>query len=356
MMSTRRRSVREKKPPQNYFKEESSDDEGDDEKTKAAKQKLKQLMNDDSEVESDFEKEIDNQVKEMSESDESDDEDEEGDKGTFADGGVKSFRLSESESSEDDEDKGKRKNKQVSGNIFLRRESHTLEDEGQDEASQRLLALAGGLSQANEVWKEKTKTPPVKDKKKGKGKATNKRKSLEIFETVKKPKKDSNVHSMDSIAKLLAQGEGVQAHDNLSSDEEQLPEPILAKDGVEITVPVPEHLRKRKKKGFDVEAYLKREMAREVRELSLVTHKSSFVCLLAHVLHLNSVTSDPGLQCLALSLVPQQNLFTKVRISLQFAKFSTRINMHFIAGYHHPDQTGSSCHLAPGLCSSQQAQ
>ena len=313
-MSTRRRSVRDKKPPQNYFKEESSDDEGDDEKTKAAKQKLKQLMNDDSEVESDYEKEIDNQVEVMS--DESGDE--EGEKNTFDDGGVKSFRLSESESSEDEEDKAKRKNKLVSGNIFLRRESHTLEDEGQDEGSQRLLAIAGGLSQANEVWKETTEPPPVKEKKKGKGKATNKRKSLEIFETVKKPKKDTEVHSMDSIAKLLAQGEGVQAHDSLSSDEEQLPEPVLAKDGVEITVPVPEHLRKRKKKGFDVEAYLKREMAREVRELSLVTHKSSLVCLLAHVLHLNSVTSDPGLQCLALSLVPQQNLFTKVRIFFNF--------------------------------------
>ena len=322
MMSTRRRSVREKKPPQNYFKEESSDDEGDDEKTKAAKQKLKQLMNDDSEVESDFEKEIDNQVEEMSESEESGDE-EKGEKNTFADGGVNSFCLSESESSEDEEDKAKRKNKQVSGNIFLRRESHTLEDEGQDEGSQRLLAIAGGLSQANEVWKETTKPPPVKEKKKGNGKATNKRKSLEIFETVKKPKKDSEVHSMDSIAKLLAQGEGVQAHDDLSSDEEQLPEPVLAKDGVEITVPVPEHLRKRKKKGFDVEAYLKREMAREVRELSLVTHKSSLVCLFAHVLHLNSVTSDPGLQCLALSIVPQQNLFTKVRIFLQLVKFMT---------------------------------
>ena len=153
--------------------------------------------------------------------------------------------------------------------------------------------------------------------------ASNKRKSIKTFETVKKPKKENEVASMDSISKLLAQGEGVQAHENLSSDEEPLREPVVAMDGVEITVPVPEHLRKKKKKGFDVEAYLKREMAREVRELSLVTHKSGLVCLLAHVLHLNSVTSDPGLQCLALSIVPQQNLFTKVRIFLQLVKFMT---------------------------------
>ena len=317
-METRRRSVREKKIPQNYFREESSEDEGDDEKTKDAKQKLKQLMNEDSEVESDYEKEIDNQVEEMSESDESGDE--EGltsIKDTLGDEGVKSFRLSESESSEDDEgEKGKEKNKQVSGNIFLRGESHNLENEGEDESSQRLLAIVGGLSQANEVWKETTRTPPVKEKKKGKGKASNKRKSLEIFETVKKPKKENEAASTDSISKLLAQGEGVQEHENPSSDEEPLPEPVIAKGGVEITVPVPGHLRKKKKKGFDVEAYLKREMAREVRELSLVTHKASLVCLLAHALHLNSVTSDPGLQCLALSLVPQQNIFNEVRISL----------------------------------------
>ena len=317
-METRRVSAREKRQPQNYFKEESSDDEGDDEKTKAAKQKLKQMMNDDSEVESDFEKEIDNQVEEMSESDESEEEESKKltcIKGTVGDNNVKSFRLSESESSDDEEEKGKKKIKNDSGNIFLRRESHSLEDVGEDESSQMLLAIAGGLSQAHEVWKETTRTPPAKEKKKGKGKASNKRKSIETFETVKKPKKENEVASMDSISKLLAQGEGVQPHENLTSDEEPLREPVVAMDGVEITVPVPEHLRKKKKKGFDVEAYLKREMAREVRELSLVTHKSGLVCLLAHVLHLNSVTSDPGLQCLALSLVPQNNLFTKVRNS-----------------------------------------
>lgn len=315
MMETRRVSVRAKKPPQNYFKEDSSDGEGDDEKTKAAKQKLKQLMNDDSEVESDFEKEIDNKVEEMSESESDESGDDESKKMTcIKDDGVKSFRLSESESSdEEEEEKGKKKKHHASGNIFLRRVSHTLENEGEDESSRRLLAIAGGLSQAHEVWKETVKTPPVKEKKKGKGKASNKRKSLEIFETVKKPKKENDGASMDSISKLLAQGEGVPAHENFSSDEEPPREPVVAMDGVEITVPVPEHLRKRKKKGFDVEAYLKREMAREVRELSLVTHKSGLVCLLAHVLYLNSVTSDPGLQCLALSLVPPNNLFTKVR-------------------------------------------
>ena len=313
-METRRVSVRTKKQPQNYFKEESSDDEGVDEKTRAAKQKLKQLMNDDSEAESDFEKEIDTKVEEMSESDESGD-DESKKMSSIKDGGVKSFRLSESESSDDEEENGKMKKHHASGNIFLRQESHSLENEGEDESSKRLLAIAGGLSQAHEVWKETVKTPPVKEKKKGKGKASNKRKSIEIFETVKKPKKENEGASMDSISKLLAQGEGVPAHENFSSDEAEEPvrEPVVAMDGVEITVPVPEHLRKRKKKGFDVEAYLKREMAREVRELSLVTHKSGLVCLLAHVLHLNSVTSDPGLQCLALSLVPPNNIFTNVR-------------------------------------------
>ena len=315
MIPTRRRSAREKKPPQSYFKEDSSDDEGVDDNTKAAKQKLKQLMNEDSEVESDFEKELDGQVEEMSESDEAGEEEEEMEKMMPSIGNAdvvgKSFQLSESESSEDEMEKANRKSKQALGNIFLRRESHTLEDDGEDESSQRLLAIAGGLNQINHVWQEVSNTPPAKKTKKGKGKAAKKEKSIEIFETVKKPKKENVTASIDSISKLLAQGEGVEAHDNLSSDDGAM-DPVLSKDGVEITVPVPEHLRKRKKKSFDIEAYIKREMAREVRMLSLATHKSSLVCLLAHILHLNTVTSDPGLQCLALSLVPQHNIVTKV--------------------------------------------
>ena len=74
-MSSKRRSTRERTVPSKYFKESSSEDEGDDDKTKAAKLKLKEMMNDDSDQESDFEKEIqdkqitssDSEVSEVSE-------------------------------------------------------------------------------------------------------------------------------------------------------------------------------------------------------------------------------------------------------------------------------------------------
>lgn len=48
-MATKRRSARAKKLPTQYFKDSSSEGE-DDENTKAAKQKLKQMMNEDSDV------------------------------------------------------------------------------------------------------------------------------------------------------------------------------------------------------------------------------------------------------------------------------------------------------------------
>ena len=42
--------------------------------------------------------------------------------------------------------------------------------------------------------------------------------------------------------KLLERGEGVKDEGPLSSDED-VNEPIMASNGVEITVPVPEHMR-----------------------------------------------------------------------------------------------------------------
>ena len=68
-MSSKRRSTRERTVPAKYFKESSSEDEGDDDRTKAAKLKLKEMMNDDSDQESDFEKQIPNNPITSSDSD-----------------------------------------------------------------------------------------------------------------------------------------------------------------------------------------------------------------------------------------------------------------------------------------------
>ena len=117
-MATKRRSVRERKLPQNYFKDSSSDEEGEDDNVKAAKQKLKQMINEDSDAESDFEKEIEK----MESSDESV---ESGDDADNITGAVKkkdkdSFCLSESDSSDDEAQHEQMKSKQnINSNRFF---------------------------------------------------------------------------------------------------------------------------------------------------------------------------------------------------------------------------------------------
>merc|ERR1712156_476511 len=111
------------------------------------KQKLKQMINEDSDAESDFEKEIEK----MESSDESV---ESGDDADNITGAVKkkdknSFCLSESDSSDDEAQHEKMKSEQ-NINIFLRQESFNLEEDGLEEGSQKLLALAGNLNRIND--------------------------------------------------------------------------------------------------------------------------------------------------------------------------------------------------------------
>jgi len=327
-MATKRRSTRNRNVPSKYFKESSSEeDEADDDKTKAAKQKLKQMVNEDSEAESDFEVEKEKDVDE--DSDDQDEENEEDEDGLDEDVEVKkqlsmkvsasetkSFCLSESDSSDDEAgDSPPNSSKMIDTkvNIFLRQ---TKDDSEKDnlESSQKLMALAGNLEKMNEVWQEMPEDKKLSPKKEKRN--TKKRKSLDTFETVKKPRNlEIGDGASDSIGKLLERGEGVKDEGPLSSDED-VKEPIMASNGVEITVPVPEHMRKRKKKSFDLEAHLKRLLSKEQREFALVLHEANLVCLCAHILHLNSVCSDPSLLCQALSLVPRNHAHTTETMTL----------------------------------------
>ena len=324
-MATKRRSVREKLPLK-YFKESSSEDENDDDKTKAAKQKLKQMMNDDSDIESDFEKELKTDENGSSEENEEDEEDV---SDTFEEVPTqktksveKSFCLSESDSSDDDEVViNKKKASANVPNIFLRQESHNPEEEDIEESSQKLLSLAGNLEKMKHVWEERAgnlqPSPKKETKGKGKGKGKEKKpKSIETFETVKKPKREDGAPNEDSITKLLAQGEGVVEDNLVVTSDEEVKEPILPKTGVEITVPLPDHMRKRKKKPFDVQAHLNRLISKGRRELLLLEHKCNIIGLVAHLIHLHQVTSSPNLQCLAMSLVPQSHIFSPDSMTL----------------------------------------
>ena len=117
------------------------------------------------------------------------------------------------------------------------------------------------------------------------------------------PKKAKTLPKSDDIASLLAKGEGVTlASYNLSDEEDEESknkdksnateneEPIKA---VSIELPQENVMRKRKKKGFDVEAWVRRELGRAQRELQMLKHQTHVLCLIGHLKYLNSYAAFP---------------------------------------------------------------
>merc|ERR1712156_414862 len=127
-----------------------------------------------------------------------------------------------------------------------------------------------------------------------------------------------------NIASLLAQGEGV----SLSSSENVTDNEADAKaeeadtkkqnqtesksEVISIELPNEGGIRKRKKKGFDMEAYVKRQLGRVQRELQMLKHHAHVLCLLSHLRYLNSFAALPPadhnsaqmLLATALSIIP----------------------------------------------------
>ena len=81
--------------------------------------------------------------------------------------------------------------------------------------------------------------------------------------------------------------------------------PLAVTEGVEVTVALPEK-KKAKRKAFDVEAYVRREIQKARRENQELLHKAHFLCMLGHLRYLSGKisTSKITLGC-ALSVVPK---------------------------------------------------
>ena len=377
-MSSRRRSLRERKAAK-YEAESTDEDEEEDPKMKKAKKKLEEMMRDDSDAESDFEKEMSkNREEEESVSGSDDDDDFVGEgkenktppsskkklntkrkqdglskiskaKSVGVDGVKhqrlveqnKGLNLSESDSSEDEtliESSSKRsaeKASKTTSNVVQPQpslfEDHDEGDgEGDTALSQKLMALASNLESEKSVWVEKAKIEKseaheeevanLKEKRGAKRKAVKKGKGKKEI-IVTQVAKQENAEQLDDISNLLVQGEGApdegEEEDRGEADEEK--EPLVSKDGVEITVAMPEGLKKKKRKGFDVAAYIKRKIGkarREVRiiiyfliqlidkattipilnQVALLQHQAHYVCMLAHLRHIDHVLNKPILK------------------------------------------------------------
>ena len=76
-------------------------------------------------------------------------------------------------------------------------------------------------------------------------------------------------------------------------DENQQKQTEIKNEVISIELPNEGGIRKRKKKGFDMEAYVKRQLGRAQRELQMLKHHAHVVCLLSHLRHLNSYAAFP---------------------------------------------------------------
>ena len=200
----------------------------------------------------------------------------------------KSLSLSES-SSDDENDKPVQKMTKVkslvkkspaSSSITPKNESMILQLSDEDEVIDFSANLANLESLAKNL-ESKTKSP---------------QKSVK-----ESPKKAKTLPKSDDIATLLAQGEGVtlgsynlsDEDDEESKDKSNATENDETIKAVSIELPQENVMRKRKKKGFDVEAWVRRELGRAQRELQMLKHQTHVLCLIGHLKYLNSYAAFP---------------------------------------------------------------
>lgn len=146
-----------------------------------------------------------------------------------------------------------------------------------------------------------------------------------------------------NISELLALGEGSRTtskvhtsvadrtYDLTSDSENELSEwenveglgvppteHIIPKEGIEVTLEMPDLYRKRKKKGFDMEAHLRRRLNRVRRELQVLIHKVHLLCWIAHGQYINSVLNSEILMAQCLSIIPSQHCYPSKYINLSY--------------------------------------
>lgn len=220
----------------------------------------------------------------------------------------KELDLSGSESSDDEiSERRKRIDQGMQGSSRIDFRSSSFEDDKKDEeeakddvqSSQTLIALAQNLDRLQTTWsaKEGVATP---ERNKEKGKRT---KGTIV-------KNSSDDFDLDSITKLLAAGENVDDYSDDEEDEdeegkEEEAQHVLPKEGIQINIALPDKYKRKKKKGFDVAAFLKRELSKARRETQALVHQAHFVSLVAHLRYLNDLLTDEVLYGSALSILPQ---------------------------------------------------
>lgn len=154
---------------------------------------------------------------------------------------------------------------------------------------------------------------------------------------VKKPicQKRQNIGSANTgneelgVSELLyiAEGPNLKLNKNdyvnlgVSSDNEELnlkETYSVPKEGVQVTIELPNSKQKSKSKGFDIEAAMKRRINLIKKENQIFMHKVHVLCWIAHCLYLNRTINNDDLLGIALSLIPSKHCYPPKHADLSY--------------------------------------
>lgn len=92
----------------------------------------------------------------------------------------------------------------------------------------------------------------------------------------------------------------------------------VPKEGVQVTIELPNLKQKRKSKDFDIEAAMKRRINLIRKENQIFMHKVHVLCWIAHCLYLNRTINNDDLLGVALSLIPSKHCYPPKHADLSY--------------------------------------
>lgn len=168
-------------------------------------------------------------------------------------------------------------------------------------------------------YEAKKKLQQQKSKKKGKQTDEN---NLDVASLLKLGERKLSVEESTADSLEMSYSENSDDYESMTETEdwEEVKEvkekSIIPKEGVQITVEMPNTIRK--KKGVDLLAAMKRRLNRIKKENQVLIHKVHLLCWIAHGNFVNRILNSQDILGMALSLIPSQQCYPSERADLSY--------------------------------------
>lgn len=156
----------------------------------------------------------------------------------------------------------------------------------------------------------------------------------------KKPKAEGKPPPAGDIAALLRLGEGAQDEMSASDDSDweavdTQGSELATKGYVEVTLPsdlAHQLKKKKKKKEFDVDAYVRRQVQAARRTAQNLLHRVHLLCLVSRSLQLNTLLNSETLLARAMSMLPSTYAYPPKRVTVRYVEqflkwFKSKVEM-----------------------------